>query len=78
MFFSEVMQELSKLTLYDKDATGYIAVISYFYIGNIILMWHKFKVIIELMAQECREEMQVFFRKTNYEKAYLGKVEYNK
>lgn len=52
--------------IYDKDTKRYITVISYFYNGNIILMWHKFKVIIELMMQECREEMQVVFLKTNY------------
>lgn len=59
--------------IYDKDAMRYITVISYFYIGNIILMWHKFKVIIELMMQECWGEMHMVFLKTN-----LGKTEYNK
>lgn len=62
--------------MYDKDITRYVTVISYFYVGNIILMWHKLKVIIELMVQECGEEMQVVFWKTDYKKAYLGKVEY--
>lgn len=47
--------------MYDKDITRYVTVISYFYVGNIILMWHKLKVIIELMVQECGEEMQVVF-----------------